>query len=379
MHQTIKRTLGTVALAALFCAAPAGAEEVAPGVLRTPETRFADLEDFPYAPNYHQVGDIRLHYVDEGPPDGEPLLLIHGEPTWSYLFRKMIPVFVEAGYRVVAPDLVGFGRSDKFTDEDAYSYPMQVDHMLELVRALDLTNATFFGQDWGGLIGLRVVAAEPDRFARVVVSNTALPSASGLQGWIAYPLFKLAVWWEGEMTLEELAADLTFPRWVAYSYHVPDLPIGRIMGFLGGNPGTVAAYEAPFPDQRYKPPRRSCRISCPRNCARTRRRGECSSAGTSPSWSRSRIRTRSPGAANRCSSPACPTRTTSRSGARATSCRRTPGPRSRGSWSPSWRGRTCRGRWTRTVPFRRGKGLGEMLDASTACYACTDVGFQLEQ
>ena len=252
MHQTIKRTLGTVALAALFCAAPAGAEEVAPGVLRTPETRFADLEDFPYAPNYHQVGDIRLHYVDEGPPDGEPLLLIHGEPTWSYLFRKMIPVFVEAGYRVVAPDLVGFGRSDKFADEDAYSYPMQVDHMLELARALDLNNTTFFGQDWGGLIGLRVVAAAPDRFARVVVSNTGLPSAGGLQGWIAYPLFKLAVWWEGEMTLEELAADLTFPRWVAYSYHVPDLPIGRIMGFLGGNPGTVAAYEAPFPDQRYK-------------------------------------------------------------------------------------------------------------------------------
>ena len=179
-------------------------------------------------------------------------MLIHGEPTWSYLFRKMIPVFLDAGYRVVAPDLVGFGRSDKFADDDAYSYAMQVGYMREVVRALDLRDATFFGQDWGGLIGLRVVAAEPDRFARVVVSNTGLPAATGLQGWIGYPLFKLAVWWEGDMTLEELAADLTFPRWVAYSHHVEDLPIGRLMSFMGGSDGVVGAYEAPFPDRGYK-------------------------------------------------------------------------------------------------------------------------------
>ena len=244
--------LGGSVCAAALLGCLAHAEEVRPGVLRTPDARFESLPDFPYAPNYLQVGDIRLHYIDEGPRDAETLLLIHGEPTWSYLFRKMIPVFLDAGYRVVAPDLVGFGRSDKFTDEDAYSYPMQVDYMLEVVRALDLTGATFFGQDWGGLIGLRVVAAEPDRFARVVVSNTALPSATGFQGWIAYTIFRLAVWWEGEMTLEELAANLTFPRWVAYSYHVEDLPIGRIMGFLGGTQGAADAYVAPFPDQRYK-------------------------------------------------------------------------------------------------------------------------------
>ena len=252
MHETIRRTLALLTLPVLACTAAVQAEEVRPGVLRTPDARFESLPDFPYAPNYLQVGDIRLHYVDAGPRDAETLLLIHGEPTWSYLFRKMIPVFLDAGYRVVAPDLVGFGRSDKLTDEDAYSYPMQVDYMLEVVRALDLTDATFFGQDWGGLVGLRVVAAEPDRFARVVVSNTGLPSATGFQGWIAYTIFKLAVWWEGAMTLEELAANLTFPRWVAYSYHVEDLPIGRIMGFLGGAPRVVAAYEAPFPDQRYK-------------------------------------------------------------------------------------------------------------------------------
>lgn len=244
--------LAGLGLAALSFAYPALAGEVPPGVLRTPDARFENLEAFPYAPNYLQVGDIRLHYIDEGPPEGETLLLIHGEPTWSYLFRKMIPVFTGAGYRVVAPDMVGFGRSDKFADEDAYSYPMQVEYMLELVRALDLTGTTFFGQDWGGLVGLRVVAAEPHRFARVVVSNTGLPSADGLQGWIAYPLFKLAVWWEGAMTMEELAADLTYPRWVAYSYHVEDLPIGRLMSFLGGSEGVVAAYEAPFPDRNYK-------------------------------------------------------------------------------------------------------------------------------
>ena len=245
------RSVLSLTLAALL-ACPVQADEVRPGVLRTPESRFENLEDFPYAPNYLQVGDIRLHYVDEGPRDGQTLLLIHGEPTWSYLFRKMIPVFTDAGYRVVAPDLVGFGRSDKFVDEEAYSYPMQVEYMQALVGALDLSDVTFFGQDWGGLIGLRVVAAEPERFARVVVSNTGLPAADGVQGWVGYTMFKLAVWWEGALTLEELQAEVTFPRWVAYSYHVEDLPIGRLMSFMGANERVVSAYEAPFPDRSYK-------------------------------------------------------------------------------------------------------------------------------
>lgn len=251
MTRRIMVGLASAALA-LGSLTPIQAEEVRPGVLRTPEARFANLEDFPYAPNYLQVGDIRLHYVDEGPRDGETVLLIHGEPTWSFLFRKMIPLFTEAGYRVVAPDLVGFGRSDKFTDEDAYSYSMQVEYMQELVTALGLRDVTFFGQDWGGLIGLRVVTADPNRFARVVVSNTAMPAASGIRGWVGYPLFKLAVWWEGALTMEDLQANLTFPRWVAYSYHVEDLPIGQLMSFMGGSEGVRAAYEAPFPDRSYK-------------------------------------------------------------------------------------------------------------------------------
>ena len=259
MRKSMRRVLSAVALAALPFGVSSLADEVLPGVLRTPDARFENLADWPYAPNYRQVGDIRLHYVDvrpetadEGPWDGETLLLIHGEPTWSYLFRKMIPAFTAAGYRVVAPDLVGFGRSDKFADEDAYSYPMQVDYMLELVRALDLSNVTFFGQDWGGLVGLRVVATAPERFARVVVSNTGLPAADGLRGFFGYPLFKLAVWWEGALTLEELQAEVTFARWVAYSYHIDDLPIGRLMSFMGASEDVRAAYAAPFPDRRYK-------------------------------------------------------------------------------------------------------------------------------
>lgn len=241
-----------IAAALSLLATPVWADEVAPGVLRTPDERFAGLKDYPFAPNYMQIGDYRVHYLDEGPDDAAPVLLIHGEPTWSYLFRKMIPVLTSAGHRVIAPDLIGFGKSDKPVDEDDYSYQLQVDVMIELVRQLDLREATFFGQDWGGLVGLRVIAAEPERFARVVVSNTGLPSAKGLRGWFGYTLFRYMVWREGEMTLEELQSELTFPRWVAYSYYVDDLPIGRLMDFMGGDPDVAAAYEAPFPDKRYK-------------------------------------------------------------------------------------------------------------------------------
>jgi haloalkane dehalogenase len=233
-------------------ALPVQADEVAPGILRTPEDRFTDLKDYPFSPNYMQIGEYRVHYLDEGPDNAAPVLLIHGEPTWSYLFREMIPVLTAAGHRVIAPDLIGFGKSDKPVSKDDYSYQLQVDVMTELVQRLDLNEATFFGQDWGGLVGLRLVAAEPDRYARVVVSNTGLPSASGFGGWIGYPLFKLMVWWEGGMTLDELSAELTFPRWVAYSYHVDDLPIDQLMGFMGGGPDVTAAYMAPFPDKSYK-------------------------------------------------------------------------------------------------------------------------------
>ncbi len=228
------------------------AEEVSPGIYRTPEDRFEGLQGYPFEPHYQQIGSYRVHYLDEGPRGGETLLLLHGEPTWSYLYRKMIPLFTAAGYRVIAPDLVGFGKSDKPAKRGDYSYPMQVEVMLRLVRALDLQAVTFFGQDWGGLIGLRVVAAEPDRFARLVVSNTGLPSATGIRGWIGYPLLKLAVWWQGAISLDELREELTFLRWMAYTHHVDDLPIGEIMQFMGADEAVRRAYEAPFPDRRYK-------------------------------------------------------------------------------------------------------------------------------
>ena len=143
----------------LLLPSTAPADEVRPGVLRTPDDRFQGLAGYPFAPNYMDIGGYRIHYLDEGPADGQPILLIHGEPTWSYLFRTMIPVLTAAGHRVITPDLVGFGRSDKPIDKGDYSYQMQVDIMLELVTRLNLENVTFFGQDWGGLIGLRVVAA----------------------------------------------------------------------------------------------------------------------------------------------------------------------------------------------------------------------------
>ena len=239
-------------LLVMFSVACLCAEDIAPDVLRTPDARFSSLKNYPFEAHYMQIGKYRIHYLDEGPADAAPILLIHGEPTWSYLFRKMIPVLTAAGHRVIAPDLVGFGKSDKPINRADYSHQMQVDVMSALVTRLDLQEVTYFGQDWGGLVGLRVVAADPDRFAGVVVSNTGLPAATGFAGWIGYSLFKLAVWWEGAVTFEELQQELTFARWVAYSYHVDDLPIGQLMGFMGGDADVVEAYEAPFPDVRYK-------------------------------------------------------------------------------------------------------------------------------
>ena len=221
-------------------------------ILRTPDERFENLQDFPFKPNYMQIGDFRVHYLDEGPSDGLPILLIHGEPTWSYLFRKMIPVFTAAGHRVIAPDLIGFGRSDKLANRKDYSYRLQVDVMLELVQKLNLNGVTFFGQDWGGLIGLRVIATEPECFERIVVSNTGLPSAAGLKGWIGYPIFKFMVWRQGAINFEQFQSKVTFPRWVAYTYHVDELPIGKLMNNATRDESIEVAYEAPFPSKRYK-------------------------------------------------------------------------------------------------------------------------------
>lgn len=199
-------------------------------VLRTPDHRFENLADYPFTPRYATVGGVRIHYVDEGPGDEASVVLLHGEPSWSYLYRKIIPALTAAGNRVVAPDLVGFGRSDKPVEESAYTYQRHVDWMRGLLLdELNLQRITLFGQDWGGLIGLRLVAEDPDRFARVVASNTALPTGQG--------------------------ANEAFERWRTFSQEVPELPISEILqlGAVGELPAEVlAAYDAPFPDERYK-------------------------------------------------------------------------------------------------------------------------------
>ncbi|MBL8772497.1 MAG: haloalkane dehalogenase [Phenylobacterium sp.] len=203
-------------------------------VLRTPEARFAGLKDWPYAPRYAEVTDgdgtrLRLHYVDEGPRDGAVVLLMHGEPSWAYLYRHIIAGLVARGHRAVAPDLIGFGRSDKPARRTDYTYERHVDWMSQWLTGLGLQDVTLFCQDWGGLIGLRLVAAYPERFAGVVVANTGLPVGGGMT--------------DG------------FKAWLEFSQNVPQMPIGMLLN--GGSardlsPEEVAAYDAPFPDESYK-------------------------------------------------------------------------------------------------------------------------------
>ncbi len=202
-------------------------------VLRTPDDRFDGLPDFPFVAHYVAVpdgegADLRIGYVDEGPRDAAPVLLMHGEPSWSYLYRKIIPR-LSGEHRVVAPDLVGFGRSDKPADKEDYSYERHVAWMSAWLLALDLKDITLFCQDWGGLIGLRLVAAFPERFARVVVGNTGLPTGSGMS--------------DG------------FKTWLDLSQSMPVFPAGMIVN-MGTqrelSPEEIAAYDAPYPDESYK-------------------------------------------------------------------------------------------------------------------------------
>ena len=149
-------------------------------VLRTPDKYFESIKDYPFEPVYTNIEtkdgtNLRIHHIDEGPKDGPIFLAMHGQPVWSYLYTKMIPILTEAGIRVIAPDLVGYGKSDKPAAREDYSYQNQVDWMGEWLRINDFKNLTFFGQDWGGLIGLRMVAADPDRFIKIAMGNTGLP------------------------------------------------------------------------------------------------------------------------------------------------------------------------------------------------------------
>ncbi|HEX3886434.1 MAG TPA: haloalkane dehalogenase [Phenylobacterium sp.] len=203
-------------------------------VLRTPDSCFDGLSGWPFTPRYATVLDddgtqLRLHYVDAGPPEGPVVLLLHGEPSWSYLYRKVIAGLGAKGRRVIAPDLIGFGRSDKPARRQDYTYERHVAWMSQWLLQMELNDITLFCQDWGGLIGLRLVAAFPELFSGVVAANTGLPTGSGMS--------------EG------------FQAWLNFSQSVPQMPIGVIVNGGTGRdltPAEVAAYDAPFPDESYK-------------------------------------------------------------------------------------------------------------------------------
>lgn len=204
-------------------------------ILRTPDSAFDGIDDFPFAPHFFDVVEpkvaapLRLHYIDEGPRDAPVMLLMHGEPTWCYLYRHMIGPLVAAGYRVLAPDLIGFGKSDKPGAKDDYSYAAHVGWMQQWVEGLDLTGITLACQDWGSLIGLRLVAAMPDRFAAVALANGGLPEGG--------------------------PAPRAFAIWRAFSQWSPVFPIGKIIAKgtkRALSDAEIAAYDAPFPDARYK-------------------------------------------------------------------------------------------------------------------------------
>ncbi len=199
-------------------------------ILRTPEPRFEDLAEFPFPPRYVEIDGLRIHYVDEGDGRDELVLLLHGEPTWCYLYRHMIPVIVDHGYRAVAPDLVGFGRSDKPGDRRDYSYKRHVDWMSRWLQAVNLQGITLVCQDWGSLIGLRLAAELPDRFRRIVLANGGLPTG-------------------------DRPGPLAFRLWRAFARYSPWFPVSRIVRAGCSSrlsPGAIAAYDAPFPDSRYK-------------------------------------------------------------------------------------------------------------------------------
>ena len=258
-------------------------------ILRTPDERFANLADYPFEPHYttiqaHDGTDIRIHHLDEGPSDGPIVLCMHGQPVWSYLYRKMIPHLTAAGMRVIAPDLVGYGKSDKPAAREDYSYERQVDWMGAWLAANDFRAITFFGQDWGGLIGLRLVVDHADRFERIVISNTGLPYNPDTPDEVLaevedfrnnQPTPSLMEMQKALSSMDRAAHPATrFAYWQKWCWETEDLPIGFIMSMTMERPAAPVqaikfllhrmgvtlplptdlgrAYEAPFPDASYK-------------------------------------------------------------------------------------------------------------------------------
>ncbi|HEX7737850.1 MAG TPA: haloalkane dehalogenase [Ktedonobacteraceae bacterium] len=198
-------------------------------ILRTPDERFTNLPGYDFAPQYVELDGLRIHYIDHGPQDAEPILLLHGEPSWCYLYRRMIPLLAAAGHRVIAPDLAGFGRSDKPVRREDYTYQTHIDWMRGVIEKLDLRRITLMCQDWGGLIGLRLAAELESRFARIVAANTFLPTG-------------------------DIPPGKAFLRWQRASQEMPVFQAGAIVqrGCVSElAPEIVKAYDAPFPDERF--------------------------------------------------------------------------------------------------------------------------------
>ncbi len=256
-------------------------------ILRTPDERFANLADYLFEPNYTTVqtedgSDLRIHHVDEGPQDGPVVLCMHGQPVWSYLYRKMIPLLVKEGMRVIAPDLPGYGKSDKPAAREDYSYQGQVDWMGRWLEQNDFSGITFFGQDWGGLIGLRLVVGHPERFDRIVISNTGLPYNPDLPDKVVKQVedFRANARTPGLLEMQKALSQMPgdqatkFAYWQKFCWETEDLPIGFMMsmgieqrsnlaraimlllhnlGMRSPFPSKLAkAYDAPFPDPSYK-------------------------------------------------------------------------------------------------------------------------------
>lgn len=231
--------------------------------VRTPDAKFKNLKEYPFAPHYSNIttGDgtvLRMHHLDEGPRDGQVILCLHGQPSWSYLYRKMIPLLTAAGYRVIAPDLIGFGKSDKPTSMDDYTYQSHVDWMTKWLQNLDLSDLTLMCQDWGGLIGLRLAGEQVDRFRRLVIANTGLPNTasitdelSGMMGqmYSAVPVPDAA------MVAEQFSSGSpgAFLYWVKYAAESPSFSVRDVFGLLSNieDEAVLDGYEAPFPGDAY--------------------------------------------------------------------------------------------------------------------------------
>ena len=257
-------------------------------ILRTPDERFSNLADYPFSPNYTMIqtedgSELRIHHLDEGPKDGPLVLCMHGQPVWSYLYRKVIPYLTEAGMRVIAPDLVGYGKSDKPAAREDYSYERQVEWMGAWLESNNFTGITYFGQDWGGLVGLRLVANYPDRFDRVVISNTGLPYNPDVPEEVVKkveafranaPTPSIIEMQKALSTMADSDPAEKFAYWQKFCWETEDLPVGFMMSMMLEQPAApvqafkyllrslgmtnplptelAKAYEAPFPDPSYK-------------------------------------------------------------------------------------------------------------------------------